>query len=112
MPTAGEWSASIAHGLNQPLGAILNNTETGKIILNSPSLNLDEIKTILDQIRHDDQRATEVIRRLRRLLRRLHSRRRISISIKQSARCLNFFRCWLLSAMSRGTAGWLRSHYA
>ena len=66
--TAGELSASIAHELNQPLGAILNNAETGAIILNSPSPNLDEMKTIIDEIRRDDHRATEVIRRLRRLL--------------------------------------------
>jgi signal transduction histidine kinase len=66
--TAGELSASIAHELNQPLGAILNNAETGTIILNSPSPNLEEIKTILDEIRRDDQRATEVIKRLRQLL--------------------------------------------
>jgi signal transduction histidine kinase len=66
--TAGELSASIAHELNQPLGAILNNAETGAIILNSPSPNLDEMKTIIDEIRRDDNRATEVIRRLRRLL--------------------------------------------
>jgi signal transduction histidine kinase len=66
--TAGELSASIAHELNQPLGAILNNVETGAIILNSPSPDLNEIKTIFDEIKRDDQRATEVIRRLRRLL--------------------------------------------
>jgi signal transduction histidine kinase len=66
--TAGELSASIAHELNQPLGAILNNTESASVILSSPSPDLDEIKTILDEIRRDDQRATEVIRRLRRLL--------------------------------------------
>jgi len=68
--TAGELSASIAHELNQPLGAILNNAETGVVILNSPSPNLDEIKIILDEIRRDDHRATEVIRRLRRLLKK------------------------------------------
>ncbi len=66
--TAGELSASIAHELNQPLGAILNNAETGTIILNSPSPNLDEMRTILHEIRRDDQRASEVILRLRRLL--------------------------------------------
>ena len=66
--TAGELSASIAHELNQPLGAILNNTESASIILNSPSPDLEEIKTIVDEIRRDDQRATEVIRRLRQLL--------------------------------------------
>ena len=31
--TAGELSASIAHELNQPLGAILNNTETAELLL-------------------------------------------------------------------------------
>ena len=31
--TAGEMAASIAHEINQPLGAILNNVETAKIIL-------------------------------------------------------------------------------
>jgi C4-dicarboxylate-specific signal transduction histidine kinase len=66
--TAGELSASIAHELNQPLGAILNNAESASVILNSPSPDLGEIKTIVDEIRRDDQRATEVIRRLRRLL--------------------------------------------
>jgi signal transduction histidine kinase len=66
--TAGELSASIAHELNQPLGAILNNTESASVILSSPAPDLKEIKTIIDEIRRDDQRATEVIRRLRRLL--------------------------------------------
>ena len=66
--TAGELSASIAHELNQPLGAILNNTETAELLLASPSPNLEEIKEILADIRRDDQRASEVIKRLRRLL--------------------------------------------
>ena len=66
--TAGELSASIAHELNQPLGAILNNTEAAELLLASPSPNLEEIKEILADIRRDDQRASEVIKRLRRLL--------------------------------------------
>jgi signal transduction histidine kinase len=66
--TAGELSASIAHELNQPLGAILNNTETAAVILNSPSPNLEEIKAIVNEIKRDDERASEVILRLRRLL--------------------------------------------
>ena len=40
--TAGEMAASIAHEINQPLGAILNNTETAKMILESQSPNLKE----------------------------------------------------------------------
>jgi C4-dicarboxylate-specific signal transduction histidine kinase len=68
--TAGEMSASIAHELNQPLGAILSNAEALEMILNSPKPNLEEIKEILADIKRDDRRATEVIRRLRSLLKR------------------------------------------
>jgi signal transduction histidine kinase len=66
--TAGEMSASIAHELNQPLGAILNNVETAAIILDSPSPDIAEVKAILNDVRRDDVRASEVIRRLRSLL--------------------------------------------
>ena len=31
--TAGELSASLAHEINQPLGAILTNTETAQLML-------------------------------------------------------------------------------
>ncbi len=48
--TAGELSASIAHELGQPLGAVLSNAETAEVLLNSPSPNLDEIKQILTDI--------------------------------------------------------------
>ena len=68
--TAGHLSASIAHELNQPLGAILNNAEAAALMIASPSPDLEEIKTILDDIKRDDQRASEVIKRLRRLLTR------------------------------------------
>jgi signal transduction histidine kinase len=66
--TAGELSSSIAHELNQPLGTILTNAETAELILNSPSPDLSEIKEILADIRRDDLRASEVIRRMRSLL--------------------------------------------
>jgi signal transduction histidine kinase len=66
--TAGELSTSIAHELNQPLGAILNNTEAAMMMLNSPSPNLAEIRDTLTDIKRDDQRASEIILRLRRLL--------------------------------------------
>ena len=35
--TAGELTASIAHEINQPLGAILTNAETAQAILKSPT---------------------------------------------------------------------------
>jgi signal transduction histidine kinase len=68
--TAGELTASIAHEINQPLGAILTNTETAQAILKSPKPDLAELGEILDDILRDDLRANEVIRRMRSLLKK------------------------------------------
>jgi len=66
--TAGEMSAAIAHQLNQPLGAILNNVETAAILLGARSPDVNELKTLMADIRKDDERASEIIRRLRALV--------------------------------------------
>jgi signal transduction histidine kinase len=68
--TTGELSSSIAHELNQPLGSILTNAETAELILKSDNPDLGEIREILADIKRDDQRAGEVIRRLRGFLKR------------------------------------------
>ena len=68
--TAGELSSSIAHELNQPLGAILTNAETAELILKSQSPDVTELKEILADIRRDDLRASEIIHRMRSLLKR------------------------------------------
>jgi C4-dicarboxylate-specific signal transduction histidine kinase len=68
--TAGELTGSIAHEMNQPLGAILNNAETAKAILKSPSPDIAELNEIVDDILRDDRRAGEVIRRMRSLLKK------------------------------------------
>jgi signal transduction histidine kinase len=68
--TAGELSSSIAHELNQPLGAILTNTETAELILNSSAPDLSEVMEILADIKRDDLRANEVIHRMRSFLKR------------------------------------------
>ena len=68
--TAGELTASIAHEINQPLGSILTNTETAQAILKSPKPDIGEALEILDDILQDDRRATEVIRRMRSLLKK------------------------------------------
>jgi hypothetical protein len=67
---AGELTASIAHEINQPLGAILANAETARSMLSSSRPDLDELKDIVDDILHADQRAGEVIRRMRSLLKK------------------------------------------
>ena len=66
----GELTTSIAHEINQPLGAILTNAETAELMLKSSSPNLDEVIEILADIRRDDQRASEVICRLRSVLKK------------------------------------------
>lgn len=63
--TAGELSASIAHEINQPLGAILANAETAQLMLQSPAPDLAELREIVGDIWRDDRRASEVVRRLR-----------------------------------------------
>ncbi len=68
--TAGELVTSIAHEINQPLGAIHTNAETLELMLNSPSVNLAEVREVIADIRRDDGRASEVIRRLRSLLKK------------------------------------------
>ncbi len=74
--TAGELSSSIAHELKQPLGSILTNAETAEIILNSPKPDFGELKEILEDIRRDDLRANEVLRRMHSFLKRTLSRQR------------------------------------
>ncbi len=68
LAVAGELTASIAHEINQPLGAILSNVDAAEMLLSSSPASLDEVRQILDEIRSDDLRASEVIRRLRTLL--------------------------------------------
>jgi PAS domain S-box-containing protein len=68
--TMGELSASLAHELTQPLTAILSNAQAALRFLTDPSPELDEVRSILVDIVADDQRAGEVIHRLRRLLTR------------------------------------------
>lgn len=68
--TAGALSASIAHELNQPLGAIRSNAEAAEAILKGKTPNLSLIQQILADIRDDDQRAGDIILRLRSMLKK------------------------------------------
>jgi signal transduction histidine kinase len=66
--TANVLSSSIAHELNQPLGAILSNTEAAQMLLKAHPPDLVQIGDILDDIIRDEQRASEIILGLRNLL--------------------------------------------
>ena len=68
--TLGEISGSLAHELGQPLGAILTNTDSIEMLLQSPAPDLAEVRVILADIRRDDLRASEIIHGMRAFLRR------------------------------------------
>lgn len=61
----GELTASIAHEVNQPLGAILSNADTADILLRKENPPIPELLQILTDIRRDDIRASEIIKRVR-----------------------------------------------
>ena len=62
----GELTASIAHEINQPLGAILSYAEAAEI-LTADTPGLDQVRQILAEIRHEDLRASDVIQHVRTL---------------------------------------------
>ncbi|MFO1477784.1 MAG: ATP-binding protein [Verrucomicrobiota bacterium] len=66
--TLSELSSSLAHELNQPLAIILTNAQAAQRLLVQNPPDVAETLSILADIVSEDQRAGEVIRRLRALL--------------------------------------------
>ncbi len=66
----GQLASALAHEINQPIGAILRNAEAAELFMQSKTPDLEEIRAILADIRADDQRAGDVIDRMRALLKR------------------------------------------
>ncbi|HMH50023.1 MAG TPA: ATP-binding protein, partial [Candidatus Acidoferrum sp.] len=66
----GELTASLAHELSQPLTAILYNAQTAERLLTADAVNLDKLREIVTDIIADDKRASDVISRLRTLLKK------------------------------------------
>jgi len=66
----GELSSSLAHELTHPLTAILSNAQAAQRFLADDDVDLNELREILNDIVAEDQRAGEVIHRLRLLLKK------------------------------------------
>ncbi|HEU5154914.1 MAG TPA: PAS domain S-box protein [Gemmatimonadales bacterium] len=66
----GELSGALAHEVSQPLAAILANAQAAQRLLAREPNPPAEIGEILKDIVHDDQRAGQVIHRLRALLKK------------------------------------------
>lgn len=68
--TMGELTASLAHELNQPLGAVLNNAAAARRLLKAETPDLTEIDGALDDIIHANLRAVDIIKNVRALFQR------------------------------------------
>jgi PAS domain S-box-containing protein len=67
--TMGELTASLAHEVNQPLNAVMNNAQAALRFLHREQPDLEEVGEALGDIVRDGKRAAEVIQRLRQFLR-------------------------------------------
>jgi C4-dicarboxylate-specific signal transduction histidine kinase len=68
--TLGELTASIAHEVNQPLGAIVTNGQACLRLLSSNDPDIKEVREAVESMIADGIRASEVIKRIRRLLKK------------------------------------------
>jgi C4-dicarboxylate-specific signal transduction histidine kinase len=68
LATMGELATSLAHELNQPLTAILNNAQAAQRFLAQDDPDLEELRATVTDIADDDRRARAIIQRLRALL--------------------------------------------
>ncbi|HEY3151230.1 MAG TPA: PAS domain S-box protein [Candidatus Binatia bacterium] len=67
LTTMGELAASIAHEINQPLGAIVNNSNVGLRLVNGTRELPKELREILSDIVHDANRTSDIVARIRAL---------------------------------------------
>jgi signal transduction histidine kinase len=83
----GELSSSLAHELTHPLTAILSNAQAAQRFLANDDVDLNELREILNDIVAEDQRAGEVIHRLRSLLKKGESQKHCDdVDINEVAR--------------------------
>jgi PAS domain S-box-containing protein len=68
--TMGELTASVAHEINQPLSAIVNNANACRQMLKSGSADLEEVEHTVTDIADLGRRAAEVISNIRAFLRK------------------------------------------
>jgi PAS domain S-box-containing protein len=68
--TMGELTASIAHEINQPLGAIVTNGNASLRLLSRETPDLEGSREAIDCMISDAMRASEVIKRIRALLKK------------------------------------------
>jgi PAS domain S-box-containing protein len=68
--TMGELAASIAHEVNQPLGAIVGNADICRSWLQEKEVDLKLVAEALEDISNDGHRASQIISRIRSLVKK------------------------------------------
>jgi PAS domain S-box-containing protein len=68
--TLAALTGSLAHEINQPLAAVMTNAQAARRLIAAPVPDLVELRAALADIVADNQRAAEVVRRLRTLLKK------------------------------------------
>lgn len=83
--TMGEMAASIAHEINQPLAAIVNNANASLHWLGKDPPNVERARSVLERVVSDAGRASEVIRSVRAMLEK-GSQERIQLDMNDLVR--------------------------
>jgi C4-dicarboxylate-specific signal transduction histidine kinase len=73
--TVGQFTASIAHEVNQPIGATLTNAQAALRFLDRRPPDLDEVRQALADIVKDSDRAGDIIGRIRDLIKKAPPRK-------------------------------------
>ena len=68
--TMGQMAAGLAHELNQPLAAIVQNAETARLIVDQDGAPDPDLHEILSEIEQQSHRAADIIRALRGFIRK------------------------------------------
>jgi len=73
----GELAASLAHEVNNPIGAIVANASAGQRLLTAGKIETEELTELLADIVADGRRAGEVIQGIRNMVRKGEARREL-----------------------------------
>jgi PAS domain S-box-containing protein len=71
----GELAASLAHEVNNPVGAMVANASAGQRLLAARKIGVEEMTELLADIAADGRRASEVIQGIRNMVRKGEARR-------------------------------------
>ena len=71
----GELAASLAHEVNNPIGAIVANANAGQRLVAAGKMGTEELKELLGDIVSDGRRAGEIIQGIRNMVRKEKTRR-------------------------------------